>query len=95
MRAVREMSRVVAPSGLVLVRDLTRPETVEAAQAFVDRYAADDTPYQRKLYYDSFLASFTIPEVRHMLKQVDLHGATVVQSSDRHWSIERPISPRS
>lgn len=92
MEAFREMSRVVAQGGLVLIRDLTRPETLEAAQAFVDRYAADDTPCQRKLYYDSFLASFTIPEVQHMLDQVDLPGATVVQSTDRHWSIERAIS---
>ena len=91
LRAMQEMSRVVKPGGLVLIRDLVRPETPEAAQAFVDTYAAEDTPYQQKLYYDSFLAAFTIAEVNEMLAQMDLQGAVVVQSSDRHWSVERAV----
>ena len=91
LRAMQEMSRVVKPGGLVLIRDLVRPETPEAAQAFVDTYAAEDTPYQQKLYYDSFLAAFTIAEVNEMLVQMDLPGAVVVQSSDRHWSVERAV----
>ena len=91
LRAMQEMSRVVKPGGLVLIRDLVRPETPEAAQAFVDTYAAEDTPYQQKLYYDSFLAAFTIAEVNEMLAQMDLPGAVVVQSTDRHWSVERAV----
>lgn len=91
LRALQEMSRVVKPGGLVLIRDLVRPETPEAAQAFVDTYAAEDTPYQQKLYYDSFLAAFTIAEVNEMLAQMDLQGAVVVQSTDRHWSVERAV----
>ena len=91
LRAMQEMSRVVKPGGLVLIRDLVRPETPEAAQAFVDTYAAEDTPYQQKLYYDSFLAAFTIAEINEMLEQMDLQGAIVVQSTDRHWSVERAV----
>ena len=91
LRALQEMSRVVKPGGLVLIRDLVRPETPEAAQAFVDTYAAEDTPYQQKLYYDSFLAAFTIAEVNEMLAQMDLQGAVVTQSTDRHWSVERAV----
>ena len=92
MAAFREISRVIRPSGLILIRDLMRPDTPEAAQALVDRYAADDTPYQKKLFYDSFLAALTIPEIEAMLAQTNLADAIVVQSSDRHWSIERAIS---
>ena len=91
LRALQEMGRVIRPKGVVLIRDLIRPETPADAQAFVDRYAADDTPYQQKLYYDSFLAAFTIVEVNEMLAQMDMPGAVVVQSTDRHWSIERAI----
>lgn len=91
LRALKEMSRVVKPGGLVLIRDLVRPETPEAAQVFVDKYAAEDTPYQQQLYYDSFLAAFTIAEVNEMLVQMDLPGAVVVQSTDRHWSVERAV----
>ncbi len=89
VRVLHEMARVVKPTGAVLIRDLIRPETPADAQAFVDRYAAGDTPEQQKLYYDSFLAAFTLAEVDEMLAQIDMPGAVVVQSTDRHWSIER------
>ena len=85
----REISRVIRPDGLLLIRDLIRPKTTETALRLVERYADDATPYQQKLFYDSFLASFTISEVEDMLAQANLPGAVVVQSSDRHWSIER------
>ncbi len=91
MPALREISRTVRCGGLILIRDLIRPETPEAAQALVDQYTANDTPYQKKLLYDSFRAAFTIPEVEAMLAQVNFPNATVVQSSDRHWSIEGPV----
>ncbi len=90
-KALQEMGRVVKPDGVVLIRDLIRPESLADAQSFVDRYAADDTPYQQKLYYDSFLAAFTIAEVNQMLSNMHMPGATVVQSTDRHWSIERSV----
>ncbi len=91
LTALKEMGRVLKPKGVILIRDLIRPETTDDAQRFVDIYAAEDTPYQQKLYYDSFLASFTIEEVKEMLNQTDMNGAVVVQSTDRHWSIERSI----
>ena len=89
LTAFREISRVVCPDGLILIRDLMRPDTPQAAQTLVDRYAADDTSYQQKLFYDSFLAALTIPEIEAMLAQTGLTDAMVVQSSDRHWSVER------
>ena len=89
--ALKEMGRVVKQNGIVLIRDLIRPETPADAQTFVDLYAAEDTPYQQKLYYDSFLASFTLAEVNEMLTQMCMPNASVVQSTDRHWSIERSI----
>ena len=39
MAAFRGISRVIRPGGLILIRDLMRPDTPEAAQALVDRYA--------------------------------------------------------
>ena len=89
MAAFQEISRVIRSDGLILIRDLMRPDAPETAQALVDCYAADDTPYQKKLFYDSFLAALTIPEIEEMLAQTRLTDAIVVQSSDRHWSVER------
>ena len=89
--ALQEMGRVVKPKGVVLIRDLIRPKTKAEAQSFVDRYAGEDTPYQQKLYYDSFLAAFTVAEVNQMLARMDMPGAVVVKSTDRHWSIERSV----
>ena len=89
MAAFQEISRVIRPDGLILIRDLMRPEAPETAQVLVDCYAADDTPYQKKLFYDSFLAALTISEIEEMLAQTRLTDAIVVQSSDRHWSVER------
>lgn len=90
-KALQEMGRVVKPKGVVLIRDLIRPKTEAEAQSFVDRYAGEDTPYQQKLYYDSFLAAFTVAEVNQMLARMDMPGAVVVKSTDRHWSIERSV----
>lgn len=87
---LREVNRVVRSDGLILIRDLIRPETTEVALGLVEQHAGGATPYQKKLFYDSFLAAFTISEVEDMLVQVNLPGAVVIQSSDRHWSIERP-----
>ena len=85
-----EVSRVIRHDGLILIRDLLRPKTTETALGFVEQYADGATPYQKKLFYDSFLAAFTIPEVEDMLAQANLPGTVVVQTTDRHWSIERP-----
>ena len=87
---LREVSRVIRSDGLILIRDLIRPKTTEAALELVEQHASGATPYQKKLFYDSFLAAFTISEVEDMLVQVNLPGTVVVRSSDRHWSIERP-----
>ena len=89
MAAFQEISRVIRSDGLILIRDLMRPDAPETAQALVDCYAADDTLYQKKLFYDSFLAALTVPEIEEILAQTRLTDASVVQSSDRHWSVER------
>ena len=35
-----------------------------------------------------FLAAFPLAEVNEMLTQMDMPGAIVVQSTDRHWLIK-------
>lgn len=85
----REIARVAKPEGAVLVRDLIRPESQEAAWAIVNRVAAHDTARQKQLFFDSLCAALTLDEVRELVVASGLNSARVVQSSDRHWSVER------
>lgn len=86
----REIARVTKPGGAILVRDLFRPESPDAAWAIVNRVAAGDSVRQKQLFFDSLCASLTLDEVRERVIAAGLEGARVVQSSDRHWSVERP-----
>ncbi|MBI4547478.1 MAG: methyltransferase domain-containing protein [Ignavibacteriae bacterium] len=89
MPFLREINRVVKANAAILIRDLIRPEHQKAVDMLVKKYAADCTHRQRKLFQDSLMAAFTIEEVEGMLLESGIRGAQVVQSSDRHWSIER------
>ncbi len=86
----REIARVAGSGGAVLVRDLIRPESPEAAWAIVNSVAPDDTARQKQLFADSLCAALTLDEVREMVSAAGLEGAQVVRTSDRHWSVERP-----
>jgi ubiquinone/menaquinone biosynthesis C-methylase UbiE len=90
----REIDRVVKPGGAILVRDLLRPDSEEAAWAIVNRVAASETPRQRQLFFDSLCAALTLDEVRELVAAAGIAGATVTQVSDRHWSVERARSAR-
>ena len=89
----REIARVVKPGGAVLVRDLLRPESPEAAAAIVERVTPDDSPRQKQLFFDSLCAALTLDEVRDLVAAAGLDGAVVSQVSDRHWSVERARRP--
>ena len=85
----KELKRIVKKDGGMLIRDLLRPDSEQHVDALVKEYAGNDNDYQRKLFRDSLLAALTIPEIKALLSEAGLDDVTVVQSSDRHWSIER------
>jgi ubiquinone/menaquinone biosynthesis C-methylase UbiE len=68
----------------VLVQDLTRPDSVDAAQALVDRYAAGEPEVLKRDYYQSLLAAFTLDEIRDQLQTVGFGHFAVDAVSDRH-----------
>ena len=57
------------------------------AQAIVDTYAASETEYARKLFYDSLLAAYTMDEVRALLDMAGVSSAQVAATSDRHLTV--------
>lgn len=86
----REIARVTRPEGAILVRDLIRPESEEEAWAIVNRVAPNDSKRQKQLFFDSLCAALTLDEVSAMVAEAGIEGARVTQSSDRHWSVDRP-----
>jgi ubiquinone/menaquinone biosynthesis C-methylase UbiE len=78
------IARLGRSGAAVLVMDLVRPETEEAARAIVEAAAATEPPLLKRDFHASLLASFTVEEVRRQLRAVfpRLECRLV---SERHW----------
>ncbi len=81
------LKKLLKPGGPVLVMDLLRPESPEAAQAIVDEQAADEPEQLRKDFYHSLLAAFTEDEVAAHLAELNLSRLFVDVPDDRHWIV--------
>ena len=77
----------VKPGGHVLVMDLLRPESPEAAQAIVEEQAAHEPDRLRHDFYHSLLAAFTDDEVAAHLAELNLSRLFVDVPDDRHWIV--------
>jgi ubiquinone/menaquinone biosynthesis C-methylase UbiE len=85
----REVSRVLKPSGAILIRDLIRPPDQETMNNLVESIGAEYNTHQKQLFRDSLHAALTLDEVNQLISQAALQGVIVYQSSDRHWTAER------
>lgn len=67
----------------VVVMDLIRPESQEAAKNMVNTYATNEPDILQRDFYNSLLAAFTINEIK---EQLDAAGMPLMadQISDRH-----------
>jgi len=86
-----EIRRVCKTGGIVLIRDLSRPATVEASRNIVEKYSGTEPQLLKDLFFHSLKASFTVAEIREHLAQAGLHGLEVTMCSDRHWEISGKI----
>ncbi len=82
--AVRTLAK---PGAAVLVMDLLRPDSPEAAQAVVDKYAAAEPAILRRDFYNSLLAAFTDDEVAAQLTEMNLSRLLIDVPDDRHWVV--------
>lgn len=85
---LREAARVLKPGGLLLIRDLYRPETIGQLEALVALHAADCDDEQRRLFAESLHAALTPDELRTLAQSVGLTDAEVVVDTDRHMSLQ-------
>lgn len=81
------LKTLLKPGGPVLVMDLLRPESPEAAQAIVDEQAAHEPERLRQDFYHSLLAAFTEDEVAAQLAELNLSRLLVDVPDDRHWIV--------
>ena len=79
--------QLVKPGAPVLVMDLLRPESPDAAQALVDQYAANEPAILRRDFYNSLLAAFTEDEVTTQLARMNLTRLLIDVIDDRHWVV--------
>ena len=82
----RETRRIARAGATIFVRDLLRPADRMAAKQLVNTYAPDEHPLLREDFYNSFLAAFTLDEIRQQLRAAGLN-LTVKQVTDRHVDV--------
>jgi len=71
----------------ILVMDLLRPESPEAAQTIVDDQAASEPERLQNDFFHSLLAAFTEDEVAAQLAELNLSRLMVDVLDDRHWIV--------
>lgn len=81
-----EMVRVLAPEGILFVRDLLRPDSEADIHYLVAAHAADANLHQRQMFADSLRAALTLTEIRELVHHLGFDPMTVQQTSDRHWT---------
>jgi len=82
-----EVKRVTKPSGTILIRDLSRPDTPEDAWRIVERESGTEPQLLKDLFFYSLRASFTEDEVKEQIATASLGHLNVRMSSDRHWEV--------
>jgi ubiquinone/menaquinone biosynthesis C-methylase UbiE len=87
VHALREMIRVLSPGGVLFLRDLLRPNDSKTLDQLVATYAGDANQHQQQMFRDSLNAALTLSEMRQILSELDKPVEWVVQTTDRHWTL--------
>lgn len=83
----QEINRIVKPNGVILLRDLFRPDSENEIERIVQEANLDYSPRQKQLFKDSLRAALTVNEVQDLAQEMQWYSAQVYQSSSRHWTL--------
>lgn len=81
------VARAGRPGAAVLVMDLLRPDSREAASELVRLHAGDAPPVLARDFMNSLLAAYRPEEVARQLRASGLEDLEVAVVSDRHWLV--------
>lgn len=89
---LREMQRVLAPGGVLFVRDLLRPCDLSEVDHLVSQYAGEANAHQQAMFRDSLRAALSLGELKDLLQTLGIGAHCLHQTSDRHWTLhwQRP-----
>lgn len=90
--AVREAG---APGAAVLVMDLFRPASEQAAWAIVEQYSGDEPEVLKRDFFASLCAAFEPAEIRRQLQDCGLDTLDVQTCSDRHVLVTGRLPPNT
>jgi len=85
---LREARRVLRPSGVLLIRDLFRPESSARIAELVQLYAREESALSQELFRASLHAGLTSEELRRVADAAGLSDAELVIDSDRHHTLQ-------
>ena len=88
------VNRCGGPGAGVLVMDLARPPSREAADRLVAQHAADTPEVLRRDFHNSLLAAYTPAEVASQLAAAGLGQLDVRMVSDRHLAVSGRLDAR-
>jgi len=83
----KTVAAAARPGAPILVMDLLRPDSEEAAAELVRMHAGDASPLLVRDLMNSLLASYRRDEVSQQLRAAGLNRFTVEVVSDRHWLV--------
>ncbi len=76
-----------APKTQVVVMDLSRPSSIEAAEALVEAHTEGADDVLKQDFLNSLCAAWRADEVLDQLQQMGWHDWTLTEPSNRHWLV--------
>ncbi len=86
---LEEANRVLKATGVLLIRDLFRPDDMTMVEHLVQLHASGENPEQQALFHASLCAALTPEELHLVAEKAGIKGFEIVRDSDRHMSLQR------